>query len=55
MIWIRGTLPRFRSDQLMDMDWKSLTPLALVNIVVTGAALLMLNAKTLAQIKLKVE
>jgi NADH:ubiquinone oxidoreductase subunit H len=29
----------------MDMGWKFLTPLALVNIVVTGAALLMLNAK----------
>jgi NADH-quinone oxidoreductase subunit H len=45
VIWIRGTLPRFRSDQLMDMGWKFLTPLALVNIVVTGAALLMLTAK----------
>jgi len=45
MIWVRGTLPRFRSDQLMDMGWKFLTPLALANIVVTGAALLMLTAK----------
>jgi len=45
MIWVRGTLPRFRSDQLMDMGWKFLTPLALANIVVTGAALLLLTAK----------
>ena len=43
MIWVRGTLPRFRSDQLMDMGWKFLTPLALANIVVTGAALLILE------------
>jgi len=45
MIWVRGTLPRFRSDHLMDMGWKFLTPLALANIIVTGAALLMLTAK----------
>ena len=35
-IWVRGTLPRLRYDQLMHFGWKVLTPLALVNILVTG-------------------
>ncbi len=35
-IWIRGTLPRFRYDQLMDFGWKFLLPLAITNIVVTS-------------------
>ena len=35
-IWMRGTLPRLRYDQLMHFGWKILTPLALVNILVTG-------------------
>lgn len=36
LIWMRGTLPRLRYDQLMHFGWKVLIPLALVNILVTG-------------------
>jgi len=35
-IWIRGTLPRFRYDQLMAFGWKVLLPLAIANLVITG-------------------
>ncbi len=35
-IWVRGTLPRFRYDQLMAFGWKFLLPLALANIIVTS-------------------
>ncbi len=35
-IWIRATMPRYRYDQLMDIGWKLLIPLSLVNIVLTG-------------------
>jgi NADH-quinone oxidoreductase subunit H len=41
MIWVRGTLPRLRYDQLMALGWKVLIPLSLINIMVTGAILLL--------------
>jgi len=35
-IWVRGTMPRFRYDQLMAFGWKFLLPLALANLIITA-------------------
>lgn len=42
-IWLRGTLPRFRFDQLMDFGWKFLIPVAILNILVTATVMYFVN------------
>jgi NADH-quinone oxidoreductase subunit H len=39
-VWMRGTLPRFRYDQLMAFGWKLLLPVAIVNVILTATAIL---------------
>jgi NADH-quinone oxidoreductase subunit H len=40
-VWLRGTLPRFRYDQLMGFGWKVLIPLATLNMLVTAGVLVL--------------
>jgi NADH-quinone oxidoreductase subunit H len=42
-MWVRWTIPRFRYDQLMNLGWKVMIPLALVNMLLTGGLILWLD------------
>ena len=44
-VWMRGTLPRFRYDQLMAFGWKLLLPLSIANVIATSFAILKWGAK----------
>jgi NADH-quinone oxidoreductase subunit H len=50
-MWVRWTLPRFRYDQLMNLGWKGLIPLAIVNIILTGGAILYLKPLVISLLK----
>ncbi len=42
-MWVRWTIPRFRYDQLMNLGWRILIPLSILNIIITGICILAFN------------
>jgi NADH-quinone oxidoreductase subunit H len=46
-VWVRWTIPRFRYDQLMDLGWKKVLPLSLVNIAVTAVGVALIKTYVL--------
>ena len=42
-MWVRWTIPRFRYDQLMNLGWRVLIPLAIANIIITGLIIAFIN------------
>ena len=44
-VWVRGTLPRFRYDQLMSFGWKLLLPVSLANLLATAFVILLVNRR----------
>jgi len=39
-MWVRWTIPRFRYDQIMNLGWKALIPLSILNIILTAVVML---------------
>ena len=42
-MWVRWTIPRFRYDQLMNLGWKILIPLSILNLLITGLVILLVK------------